>query len=64
MCHHIEHGCGCSCHHGDFGYAPGHRQRQFPTREEGIAQLEEYARELQAEAKGVEERIAELRKET
>jgi hypothetical protein len=28
-----------------------------------IARLEEYLKELQAEAKGVEERIAELKKE-
>ena len=64
MCHHVEGGHGCSCHHGGFGHAPGHRQRRFPTREEVIAQLEEYAKQLQAEARGVEERIAELRKET
>ena len=64
MCHQIEHGCGCSCHHGDFGHAPSYRQRRFPTREEVIAQLEEYAKQLQAEMQGVEERIAELRKET
>lgn len=36
--------------------------RRFPAREEIVAQLEEYLRHLQAEAKGVEERIAELRK--
>ncbi len=35
--------------------------RRFPTREERIAWLEEYLKELQAEAKAVEERIAELK---
>jgi len=36
-------------------------RRHFPTREEQIAWLEEYLKELQAEAKGVEERIADLK---
>lgn len=36
-------------------------RRRFPTREEQIAWLEEYLKELQAEAKGVEERLAELK---
>ena len=46
----------------------GHRfrrfltRRQFPTTEETIGRLEEYLKQLQAEAKGVEERIAELKK--
>ena len=49
------------------GYS-GHRfgrflpRRRFPTTEETIGRLEEYLKELQAEAKGVEERIAELKK--
>jgi len=38
-------------------------RRRFFTKEEVIAQLEEYLKRLQAEAKGVEERIAELKKE-
>jgi len=37
-------------------------RRQFPTTEETIGRLEEYLKQLQAEAKGVEERIAELKK--
>ena len=37
-------------------------RRRFPTREETIGRLEEYLKQLQAEAKGVEERIAELKK--
>ena len=50
--HRLHHGCS----HSDYGY------RHFLTREEVIAQLEEYLHNLQAEAKGVEEHIAELRK--
>jgi len=42
--------------------APGHPFRRFPTKEESVAQLKEYLKDLQAEAKGVEEHIAELRK--
>jgi len=34
---------------------------RFPTREEFIAWLEAYLEELRAEAKAVEERIAELK---
>jgi hypothetical protein len=37
--------------------------RCFPAREEVISELEEYLKELRLEIKGVEERIAELRKE-
>jgi hypothetical protein len=37
--------------------------RQFVSQEEIIAGLEEYLKQLQAEAKGVEERLAELKKE-
>ena len=47
---------GCCCH-------PGHGLRRFPTGEEIIAQMEEYLKQLQAEVKGVEERLAQLRKE-
>jgi hypothetical protein len=41
----------------------GFGQRRFPTREEIIEGLEEYLKQLKAEAKGVEERLAELKKE-
>ena len=41
---------------------PDYPPRRFPTKEETISQLEEYLRNLQAEAKGVKERIAELKK--
>jgi len=47
---------GCCC-------ASGHPFRRFPTREEVVTQLEEYLQSLKAEVKGVEERIAELKKE-
>jgi hypothetical protein len=56
-CHHE--GCNCHCHrhHGEMGF-----HRRFISQEEMGAQLEEYLKELRAEAKGVEERIAELKK--
>ena len=38
-------------------------QRRFPTKEEIIEGLEEYLKQLKAEANGVEERLAELKKE-
>ena len=38
-------------------------QRRFISKEEVIAKLEEYLNQIQAEAKGVEERLAELKKE-
>ncbi len=75
-CHggHEEHECcgghggprrhdGECCRGGEGrGMGPGAPfRRHFPTREEQIAWLEEYLKELQAEAKGVEERIAELK---
>ena len=46
----------CCCH-------PGYGMRRFPTREEMIAQMEDYLKQLRAEAKGVEEHIVELRKQ-
>ena len=50
-------GCGCHGHHGSMGF-----QRRFVSREEVISRLEEYLKQLRAEAKGVEEHIAELKK--
>lgn len=71
MCREIDCGCGhparsvvrggwhtrggCCC-------TPGYGPWRFPTREEVIGELEEYLKQLQAEVKGVAERIAELRK--
>ena len=57
---HHGHGGGCCC--GPAAWGPGFPfGRRFPTREERIAWLEEYLKDLQAEAKAVEERIAELK---
>jgi hypothetical protein len=55
-----HHGCKCGCHrhHGGMGF-----RRHFIPREEIIVELEEYLKQLQMEAKGVEERIAELKEE-
>lgn len=71
MCHPNEFGCDHPAHHSSWGIGhhpwgcccvPGYPPQRFPTREEIIGQLEQYLGELQAEAKGVGERIAELRK--
>ncbi len=58
--------CHCGCHYGggmhhgsDFG-SFGHRR--FISKEEVIAHLEEYLKQLKAEAAGVEEHITELKK--
>jgi len=43
-------------------FGPGiHFTRRFSTKEERIAWLEEYLKELKAEVKAVEERLAEIR---
>jgi len=47
---------------GGFGMGMGMGFRRFISRDEIISGLEEYLKSLQAEAKAVEERIAELRK--
>ena len=71
MCHHSE--CGClqharpapyhgGHHHGGCCCVPGHGRR-FRTREEMVEELEGYMDQLKAEAKAVEERIAELKKQ-
>ena len=59
MCckHRHHHGGSCGCGgHVQFG-------RRFWTREEKITGLEQYLDSLRAEAKAVEERIAEMREE-
>jgi hypothetical protein len=69
MCQTDECCCGYSGHHtpgrASHHYGgcctPDYPLRHFPTREETISQLEEYLKNLQAEAKGVDERIAELK---
>lgn len=45
------------------GGSHGHQfPRQFPTREEQIGRLEEYLKDLKAEAQGLEEHLEKLRK--
>ena len=44
------------------GIGIGFGFRRFVSRDEIISRLEEYLKELQAEAKAVEERIAEIKK--
>jgi hypothetical protein len=55
-----RHGCRCGRHehHQDFGL-----HRRFISKEEIIASLENYLKDLKAEAQGVEEHIEELKKE-
>jgi len=54
--------CGCGGHwqHGGGGHPFG-LHRRFSTREEEAAALEDYLKALEAEAKGVRERLAEMR---
>jgi len=71
MCHHPNYGCEQHFHHGpQHGWhhhwgrcGPGYELRRFPTKEEIVEELEEYLKQLQTEARGVEERITELKKE-
>jgi hypothetical protein len=61
----MHHGGGCCCGgHGEGHHIGGMGMgfRRFISRDEIISRLEEYLKNLQAEAKGVEERIAELKK--
>ena len=67
--HHGNCGCGYPGHHGMEQWThhegcchPRHGLRRFPTREEMIAEIEEYLKQLHAETKGVEERLAEFKK--
>ena len=71
MCHQIECGCGhhahipaAGWHHWGWCCGTGYASRRFPTRAESIEELEQYLKHLKAEAKGVEERLAELSKES
>ena len=72
MCPYPDYGCKQHFHH--ISHHGGQRQwgcccsrdympQRFPTREKIIEELQEYLEQLRAEIKGVEERIAELRKE-
>jgi len=63
---HHSRGCCCGCHHVGGRYH-GHgefMQRRFMSKEEIITKLQEYLNQLQAEAKGVEEHIDALKKES
>jgi hypothetical protein len=51
---HWQHACCCGGH--PFGF-----HRRFSTKEEEVAALEDYLKELEAEAKGVRQRLAEIR---
>lgn len=72
MCHQASCGCehhahaqiprGVPQHHEGCCCGYGH-PRRFPTREETIQEMEDYLKQLHAEAKGMEERIAELKKD-
>ncbi|MFC2042183.1 hypothetical protein ACFLTV_01590 [Chloroflexota bacterium] len=60
-------GCGCGCHYGGGMHHGSHLglfgHRRFISKEEVITHLEEYLRQLKGEAAGVEEHIAEFKKE-
>lgn len=58
--HHRHHGYCCCGEPGYWGRGSGFRRR-FSTREERIARLEEYLRELQAEIQAVQEYLTELK---
>ncbi len=49
--------CGCGCHEDS-----GHFVRQFQTKAEQIADLEDYLSELKLEVQAVEEHLADLMK--
>lgn len=59
--HHYRDSGHCCCQPG--GFHEGLFQRRFSTRKERIVQLEEYLKELQAEAKAVEEHLARMKAE-
>ena len=63
---HHSRGCSCGCHHVGGRYH-GHGEsmhRHFISKEEIMTKLQEYLSQLQAEAKGVEEHIVALKKES
>ncbi|MCK4791177.1 MAG: hypothetical protein KAV87_46020 [Desulfobacteraceae bacterium] len=55
---HHSHG-SCCCQPGGLHGRPFHQH--FPSREDRIARLEEHLKEIQAEAKAVEEHLAEMK---
>jgi len=54
---HFGHGHHCECGEPSF-----HFRRRFPTREERIARLETYLKELKEEVRAAEELLSELKK--
>jgi hypothetical protein len=54
-----ECGCNCGCHSHHHG---GYFERQYQTKAEQIADLEDYLSELKLEVQAVEEHLADLRK--
>ena len=63
--HGLGSGSGCCCgggnlHHGCSGEHPLRFQRRFRSRDDEVADLEQYLKDLEAEAKGVRERLAEI----
>ncbi|UCE97610.1 MAG: hypothetical protein JSV74_06620 [Dehalococcoidia bacterium] len=62
-----HHSISCCCCHPKTGMHHGHGGlfvRYYTSKQETIAKLEEYLKQLQSEAKGVEEHIAQLKKES
>ena len=62
--HHPHQGHGGMAHHGGEGVcccAGGFQGRHFYTKEEMITHLENYLKQLQAEVKGLEEHISQLK---
>ena len=57
-CHEGRHAGECGCHEGDLEI---HFERRFVTKAERLEELETYLKDLQAEAKGVQEKLAELK---
>jgi hypothetical protein len=51
----------CEGHQHQHHCQPGGFHRHFHTQDERVAHLEEYLKQLQAEAKAVEERLAALK---
>jgi hypothetical protein len=68
--HHQESACdcektpaeGCCCDEGCGCESGGYFQRQYQTREEQIARLEDYLKELKLEVQAVEEHLKDLHK--
>jgi hypothetical protein len=52
-------GCTCDCH---AHHHEGHFERRYQTKEEKIAELEAYLKELRLELMAVEEHLADLKK--